>query len=113
MNETLSKIWRFGGSYILWLISAALGLVDILAFRTVVRVVAFRLGADRWSLPAIDKFVFLGLGIAWLVLIYICEHLYQQDAAIGMSRLVRRFAWVTGIEVGILVLAFILPLLIL
>jgi len=113
MNETLSKIWRFGGAYILWLITAALGLLDILAARVVVRAVAFQLGADRWSLPAIEKFAFLALGIVWLVLVYLCEHLYQQDVAISMSRLMRRFARVTGIEVGILVLANVVPLLIL
>jgi hypothetical protein len=105
MSETIRKIWRAGGSYLLWLVSSALGVVDMLVARTVLRAVAFELGADRWSLPAIDKFGFLALGIVWLVLVYVCEARYQKDAAVGMDRLVRRFAWVTGIEVGFLVLA--------
>jgi len=105
MSETLSKICRFGGAYTLWLISAALGLADILTVRMVIRGVAFALGADRWSLPAIEKFALLALGILWLVLLYPCEALYRKDAAISMSRLARRFAWVTGIELGILILA--------
>jgi hypothetical protein len=105
MNETVRKIWREGGSYLLWLISAALGVADLLVARTLLRAVAFELGADRWSLPAIDKFGFVALGIVWLALVYVCEARYQKDAAVGMDRLVRRFAWVTGFEVGFLVLA--------
>lgn len=105
MNETVRKIWREGGSYLLWLISATLGVADLLVARTVLRVVALKLGADRWSLPAIEKFGISALGIFWLALVYVCEARYQKDAAVGMDRLVRRFAWVTGFEVGFLVLA--------
>jgi hypothetical protein len=105
MSETVRKIWQFGGLYLLWLVSAALGVADLLVARTVLGAAAFELGADRWSLPAIEKFGFLALGIVWLVLVYVCEALYQKDAAVGMGRLVRRFAWVTSIEVGFLVLA--------
>ncbi|MGA9349406.1 MAG: hypothetical protein WBW48_11470 [Anaerolineae bacterium] len=105
MSETVRKIWRFGGLYLLWLISAALGVADLLVSRTVLRAVAFALGADRWSLPAIEKFGFLALGLLWLALVYVCEAIYEKDAAVGMGQLVRRFAWVTGVEVGFLVLA--------
>jgi hypothetical protein len=105
MSETVRKIWRTGGSYLLWLISAALGVADMLVARTVLRAVALELGADRWSLPAIEKFGILALGIVWLALVYVCEARYEKDAAIGMDRLLRRFAWVTGFEVGFLVLA--------
>lgn len=68
------------------------------------RAVAFRLGADRWTLPTIEKFGFVALGLAWLALVYICEALYQRDAAVSMGRLVRRFLWVTGVQVGFLIL---------
>ena len=105
MSETLRKIWQFGGLYLLWLGSAALGVADLLVARTVLRVVAFALGADHRSLLAVDKFGFVALGIVWLALVYVCEALYQKAAAVGMGRLVRRFAWVTGIEIGFLVLA--------
>ena len=105
MNEIARKIRREGGSYLLWLISAALGVADMLVARTVLRAVALKLGADRWSLPAIEKFGILALGIVWLALVYVCEARYQKDAAVGMDRLVRRFAWVTGVEIGFLVLA--------
>lgn len=112
MSETVRKVWRFGGLYLLWLISAALGVADMLVARIVLRAVAFELGADRWSLSAIEKFGFLALGIVWLALVYVCEARYQKDAAVGMGRLVRRFAWVMGIEVGFLVLANVVLLLI-
>jgi len=105
MSETMRKIWQFGGLYLLWLMSAALGVADLFVARTLLRAVAVALGADQWSLPAIEKFGFLALGILWLALVYVCEALYQKDAAVSMGRLVRRFAWVTGIEVGFLVLA--------
>jgi len=112
MSETVRKIWRFGGLYLLWLISAALGVADLFVARTVLRAVAFALGADQWSLPAIEKFGLLALGLLWLALVYVCEDLYQKADAVGMGRLVRRFAWVTGIEVGFLILANVALLLI-
>ena len=105
MSETVRKIWRFGGFYLLWLVSAALGVADLLVARTLLRAVAFELGADPFSLPAIEKFGVLALGLLWLALVYVCEARYRKDAAVGMSRLLWRFAWVTGIEVGFLVLA--------
>jgi len=112
MSETVRKIWQFGGLYLLWLISAALGVADLLVARTLLRAVAFALGADRWSLPAIERFGFLAFGIFWLALVYVCEAIYEKDAAVGMGRLVRRFAWVAGFEVGFLVLANVVLLLI-
>lgn len=105
MSETVRKIWQFGGLYLLWLMSAALGVADLFVARTLLRAMAVALGADQWSLPAIEKFAFLALGLLWLALVYVCEAVYQRDAAVGMGRLVRRFAWVTGIEVGFLILA--------
>lgn len=105
MSEIIRKVWRAGSPYLLWLISAALGVADLLVARTLLRAVAFALGADRWSLPSIEKFGFLALGLLWLVMVYVVEALYQKDAAVGMGRLMRRFAWVTGIEVAFLALA--------
>ncbi len=113
MGQIGRKLWRSGGPYLLWLTSAALGAADLLVARTLLRAVAFRMGADRWSLPAIEKFSFVAFGIAWLVLVYLCEALYQRDALMGMDRLMRRFAWVTGVEVGFLVLANVALLLML
>ena len=105
MSEIVGKMWRFGGFYLLWLVSAGLGVVDTLVAWTVVQAVAIKLGANRWSLPAVRNFSIVALGILWLVLVYVCEARYRKDAAVGMGRLARRFAWVTGIEVGFLALA--------
>jgi hypothetical protein len=113
MNEIVRKIWRSSGFYILWLFSAGLGMVDILVAWTVLQAVAVKLGASRWSLPAVRNFSIVALGILWLVIIYLCEARYRKDAAVGMGRLARRFAWVTGVEVGFLVLANLALLLIL
>jgi hypothetical protein len=105
MSETLRKIWQVGGYYLLWLISAALGVADMLVARMFLRAVAVELGADEFSLPAVEKFGFVALGVIWLALVYLCEALYERGAAVGMGRLLRRFAWVTGFEVAFLVLA--------
>ncbi|MCS7222632.1 MAG: hypothetical protein RML36_15140 [Anaerolineae bacterium] len=105
MSQIGRRIWRSGGPYLLWLVSTALGVADLLVARTLLRAVAFRLDADRWTLPTIEKFGFVALGLAWLALVYICEALYQKDAAVSTSRLVRRFAWVTGVQIGFLILA--------
>ncbi len=108
MSQIVRKLWRLAAPYLLWLISAALGVVDLLVARTLLRAVAFALGADQWLLPAIEKFGFLALGLIWLALVYVCEALYQKDAGMGMSQLLRRFAWVTGVEAGFLALANVL-----
>ncbi len=105
MGQIGRQVWRSIAPYLLWLASSALGVADLLAARSLLRAVAFRWGADRWSLPAIEKFGFVALGIAWLALVYLCEALYQKDAATSMGQLMRRFAWVTSVEVGLLALA--------
>ncbi len=105
MSETLRKIWQVGGYYLLWLISTALGVADMLVARVLLRAVAVALGADQFSLPAVEKFGLVTLGVTWLALVYLCESLYERAAGVGMGRLLRRFAWVTGFEVAFLLLA--------
>lgn len=108
----VSKIWQFTGLYILWLISSALGVVDLMALRLVVRTGAVALGADMWTLPAIEKFAFLFMAIICTAFIFWCEYFYRKALNIGMKQLMRVFAQVTGIQIGLAVLASVLSLLI-
>lgn len=107
----MHRIWEFGRSYLLWLISAGLGLVDVLAARGMLRGLAVRLGATRWSLPIIDKFTFIALAIIWVVLILLCESYYQKASIVGIGCLMRRFFRVLAVELGCLALVVLLTLL--
>jgi hypothetical protein len=108
----VSKIWQFTGLYILWLISSALGIVDLMALRLVIRTVAIALGAGMWTLPAIEKFAFLFLAIVCMVFIFWCEYLYRKALNISLKQLIRLFAQIAGIQIGLAVLASVLSLLI-
>lgn len=108
----VNKIWQFTGLYILWLISSALGIVDLMALRLVVRTVAVALGADMWTLPAIEKFSFLFFAVVCTGFIFWCEYFYRKALNMGMKQLIRLFAQITAIQIGFAVLASVLSLLI-
>lgn len=108
----VSKIWQFTGLYILWLISSALGIVDLMALRLVIRTAAVALGANMWTLPAIEKFAFLFLAIVCTAFIFWCEYFYRKALDISMKQLIRVFAQITAIQIGFAVLASALSLLI-
>ncbi len=91
--------------YVLWFITGALGLLDLLVARRVLVEVHFALRMNPWTLAAVDKFGLLILAIIWLVLVLLCEDWYRGVAALSLNRLLKRFAVVMGAQVGFLAVA--------
>ncbi len=110
MTEDLNW-WRTGSSYILWLITSALGLFDFYIAWGVLRLVAVRLGADQWTLPLVQRCGMLILAVLWIVLFFWIEAWYRRLAQKNMGGLIRAFAWITGGQVGFLGLAYMVTLL--
>ena len=83
MNENLDEngynLWQIGGFYLLWFISCALCILDLYFASLAVGAVSIRLGADQWNFPAINRCALFGL-----------------------------FAWVTGVQLAFLGLAYLL-----
>ena len=67
------------------------------------------LSVHPWSASAIDKIIFLFLGIVWLVLAIFSEYYYRES--ISKNRLWKSFSLITGIQLLFLFAADFLPLL--
>ena len=88
--------------YPLWLVSAALGLLDVFILRRAVEQAYLALGLDKWGFVATSHSATIALGLAWLALVAWAEPAYREGAKDG--RLWRRFRKVTLFELVPLVL---------
>jgi hypothetical protein len=86
-------------SYVLWFVTAALGIVDVLIVRRLLLEIALVLDVNPWAYGAVDKFGLLILGIGWLILTYGAEAYYRRAAAISLHKLLRSFGLVTGTQI--------------
>ncbi len=96
----LFQVLSSAASYVLWFISAALGILDILIARGLLLETANTLSVNPWTQGAIDKFGLLVLGVGWLVLTYAAEAYYRKAAAENMRKLLRYFILVTGTQIA-------------
>lgn len=95
-------------SYIFWVITAGSTFLLFLAGREFyLKVMAFII-RDRWIGNALDKFLFVGLAILWLAIVIYVEAYYREG--VKKDSPVRRFLFVTGIELLILFLFHNIPL---
>ena len=106
-----SQVIFGAASYVLWFVTAALGIVDMLIARGLLMEIAYALGANPWTYSAIDKFGVIILGIGWLILTYTAEAHYRKAASASMYGLLRCFVVVTGTQIAIGGLAFLTTLL--
>jgi hypothetical protein len=86
-------------SYILWFITAALGILDVLIIRRLLLEIALVLDVNPWAYGAVDKFGLLILGIGWIILTYGAEAYFRRAAAISLHKLLRSFGLVTGTQI--------------
>ena len=103
----MQKIRQYGPAYLLWLFTAGLGIVDLLAAKLPIRIAAVALGANKWTLTAIQNYVLFFMAIGLIVFVYWIEHLYRQKAAAGIRQLLQFFSKVTAYQLGFLVLAYL------
>jgi len=95
----------------LWVVTAALGFLDLIAARNLSLTIMAAVSLSRWVAPAVDKFIFLGLGIVWLALVIFTEYYYRDS--VPKKKLWQSFSLITGIELSFLFVAHAAPLLIL
>jgi len=97
--------------YFLWLVSALLTTIDIVATRRFLLrlsiAMAERSGGihgtgpfDHWTVEAIDQFGILILGAIGLIFVIFCERYYTDGLANG--HLGKRFGILTGVQVALL-----------
>ncbi|MBV7333412.1 hypothetical protein KFU94_35290 [Chloroflexi bacterium TSY] len=97
-------------SYTFWLITCAIGVLNFITLRPAIRSFAVVLGADRWTLPAIERFSIIFMGIGVLVFILWYENRYRTEMRRGFRHLLRLFGRVTGWQLVLLIVsaAFVL-----
>ena len=96
--------------YVLWIVSAALGVLDMFVSRGLLMRVFALTSANRWVLGAIDRFGILILGLIGLAFVIFCEHYYREG--VEENVLWRRFGQITAAELFLLILAGLVPFLI-
>jgi len=94
-------------SYVLWLITAAVGILTLLVARQLILEIAYALNVNPWAHGAIDKFGLLIFAIVWIILTYGTEAYYSKAAAVSLRKLLRRFALMTGTQVAFIGLALL------
>ena len=85
--------------YSLWLITVALGVLDIFAARHLLLAahVALRLG--KWTYGLVDKVGLVIIALACIILVFLAEDWYRRLANAGWGILLKRFAVVTAGQV--------------
>jgi len=102
--------------YLLWAVSGAVCVLDWLVARAAVTAVASAIASSipkevqikrqwflRWPVAAIDKFALAILGIVAVLVVMALDYVYRE--AIIKGTIKKRFATVTAIQAGILLLA--------
>jgi hypothetical protein len=116
MSEKKLRRGQLPVFYLLWIVSAALSILDWFALRSAATAVAVAIAASvpmevqierqwylRWPAAAVDKFALACFGILAMLAIMSLEWVYRVDLIKGTIN--KRFAIVAGIQVGLLVLS--------
>ena len=99
----------FVACYALWLVTAAVGVLDLIALRHLVEWTYVALRLDKWGLAAASHLATILFAVAWLGAIMYAEHYYRRGVA--RRALWRRFARVTLAQAAPLVVTLVVVLL--
>jgi hypothetical protein len=110
VNSELNELWQSTRSYLLWFISCAIGFINFAVALNTLRFVAVMLGADQWTLPAIERFNLLGLIVILVIFFFWTEARYRKASQKNIGALLRAFAWITGGQVLLLLILYVIPL---
>ena len=95
--------------YLIWFASCGLFILNIVTVLPAMRAVAIAFGADQWTLPAVHRFTLLGLAVAAVVFFFWSEAGYRRASKVSLGRFLRAFAWVTGCQLAVIVIAILIP----
>ncbi len=95
--------------YLLWFASCGLFILNIVTALPAMRAIAISFGADQWTLPAVHRFSLLGLAVAAVVFFFWSEAGYRRASKVGLGRFLRAFGWVTGAQLAVIAIAYLIP----
>ncbi len=95
--------------YLLWFASCGLFILNIVITLPALRAIAIAFGADQWTLPAVHRFSLLGLAVAAVIFFFWSEAGYRRASKVSFGRLLHAFAWVTGAQLAVIVIAYLIP----
>lgn len=104
----MRKILPYILAYLLWIVTAALGFLDLIMARKLCLTLMAMISFNRWVAGAVDKFSFLIFGIIWLILVIFSEYYYRRS--IFKKRLWQNFSLVTRLQLLFLFLTHLIPL---
>ena len=110
MRSSTRQALTYALCYLMWVVSAALGLFDLVISRGLLMSLITLVSANRWVLSSIDRFGLILLGIAWLAFVIALEGYYR--SGVDKGDLARRVGRVIAAELSVLALAYIVPFLI-
>ncbi|MEM7028994.1 MAG: hypothetical protein AAF629_05335 [Chloroflexota bacterium] len=95
--------------YLLWLISCALGLIDLYYLFPAFDALIVSLGATAWNTPALNRGFIFVVGVIGVIFILLCEVWYKKASEVGYRQLLQLFGLVTVVQVIIFAIAYYLP----
>jgi hypothetical protein len=100
--EKVKTLLNYFFIYLVWVFICAMGLwtafmIRNSIFNTMMVVYAKDEITRFWVVRALDKFIFIGLGLLWLALVVIIEDYLKNS--LEKNDLFKRFAWIGGIEI--------------
>lgn len=95
--------------YLLWFASCGLFILNIVTALPAMRAIAISFGADQWTLPAVHRFSLLGLAVAAVVFFFWSEAGYRRASKVSLGRFLRAFGWVTGAQLAVIAIAYLIP----
>ncbi len=95
--------------YLLWFASCGLFILNIVTALPAMRAIAISFGADQWTLPAVHRFSLLGLAVAAVVFFFWSEAGYRRASKVSLGRFLRAFGWVTGAQLAVMAIAYLIP----
>jgi hypothetical protein len=104
MRETLS----YGACYVLWAVSAGLGVLDVMILRSLLQRLSLVAGVNPWVFGAITNFGTFLFGLAWIAFAVAVESYYRTGA--GEGNLIRRFGRVIVAELTVTAVGAIVPI---
>jgi len=101
----MNQFTRYLLAYLLWIVSLALGVLIAITIRAAYQLAMAVTSTDRYVFRAVDNFSIVFLGLLLIGLLVFTESYYRTGVEKG--KLLRRFGRLTAIQVGILVLMYV------
>ena len=109
LNSAGNTAANFIGFYLLWFGSCGLFILNIVTALPALRAIAIAFGADQWTLPAVHRFSLLALAVAAVIFFFWSEAGYRRASKVSFGRFLIAFAWVSGVQLAFIVIAYFIP----